>query len=725
MADFTLTVPDELIGAQPKQQPQPAPVEQAPAPDQGPAEFEVIDVGGAEIEVQKGASPDAIKKAIQDYMGSPDFYERIDRKRGAPARVRKMVGDAKTPEERLKTIRNVYQDAQPFGDDNFVFTDPESGRPTLYNPKGFDYGDVASISRETMIGVGSTLGAAFGGAGGFVAGVPTGPGALLTGAGGSMAGAGLGAATAATVYDYLAEKFGGTVYEGGIARRTAELATEASGAALGQGIGEVTLPAAAAGVKEMLGGGTAKSQAIFDTLQRFGITPAAGVVTSGKGAGRIESGLDQAAASATAMRSQIDEVMQQSQSAVEDIAAKVGKAKSQQGMGIAIQEASKNALERFAVEQTELETKLAAKIGEDRLFNIDALKALKGEIESFGGQMPGFSKQAYGDIMTKLAMITEDSKQYGGAIPYSAFRQIRTFFGQKMSDMTEGVNRSIYKRMYRAMTEDLETGASAVGAADDFKTAMEFTKGFKSEYDDVLNKMIDYDAPEKAYRFLLNSRKDGGTYFNKLREQFTKEEWSDVSATVIQKMGRKNFGNEADDSFSVSTFLTNWDGIADEAKDAIFTGVKGGKDLRQNLDELVGAFRSINASARMRNFSNTAGAAHTLGIMNALGSDVTKMLLGSAAIGGYSPGMAAAGVAGTVVGGIVAPKVASRLITNPAFVKWLAEGPTVKTGQEVGGHMGRLWEIYAANPEIRDELSEFMDTFRDSGNMAQSSGDKK
>jgi len=723
MADFTLTVPDELVGVQPKQpQPVPQPVEQAPSPEQGPAEFEAIDVGGAEIEVQKGASPEAIKKAIQDYMGSADFYDRIDRKRGAPGRVRKMVGDAKTPEERLKTIRNVYQDAQPYGEDNFVFTDPESGRPTLYNPKGLDYGDVASVSRESMIGVGSTLGAAFGGAGGFVLGAPTGPGALLSGSGGAVAGAGLGASVTATVYDYLAEKFGGTVYEGGVSRRTADVLTEGAGAALGQGIGEVVVPAVVAGAKSMLGGGTAKSQAIFETLQRFGITPAAGVVTSGKGAGRVESALDQAAASATTMRNQIDEVMQQSQAAVEDIAAQVGKPKSQQGMGIAIQEASKNALERFAVEQAEIETKLAAKIGEDRLFNIDALKALKGEIEAFGGQMPGFSKQAYGDIMTKLAMITEDAKQYSGAIPYSAFRQIRTFFGQKMSDMTEGVNRSVYKRMYRAMTEDLEAGASAVGASSEFKTAMEFTKGFKSEYDDFLNKMIDYDAPEKAYRFLLNSRKDGGTYFNKLREQFTKDEWSDVSATVIQKMGRKNFGNEADDSFSVSTFLGNWDGIADEAKDALFTGVKGGKDLRQNLDELVGAFRSISASARMKNFSNTAGAAHTLGIMNSLGSDVTKMLLGSAAIGGYSPGLAAAGVAGTVIGGVITPKAASKLITSPAFVKWLSEGPTVKTGQEAGAHMGRLGAIYEANPEIRDELAAFMDTFRDSGNMAQSTG---
>jgi hypothetical protein len=723
MADITLTVPDELMGIQTKpQEPAPQPMQQAPA---GEPEFEVIDVGGAEIEIQKGASPDAIKKAIQDYMGSADFYERIDRKRGAPARVRKMVGDAKTPDERLATIRKVYQDAQPYGDDNFVFTDPESGRPTLYNPKGLDYGDVASVARETMIGVGSSLGAAFGGAGGFVAGIPTGPGALLSGTGGAMAGAGLGAATAATVYDYLAEKFGGTVYEGGIGRRTGELLTEAGGAMLGQGIGDVTLPALASAAKTTLGGGTAKAQSIYNTLSQYGITPTAGAVTGGKGAGRIESALDQAAASATTMRNQIEEVIGQSQAAVENLASQIGKAKSQQGAGVALQEASKDALKRFAVEQSEIEERLAAKIGEDKLFNIDALRSFMGDMLAFKGEMPGFSKQAYGDILDKLTMITEDAKQYGGAIPYSAFRQIRTFFGQKMSDMTEGVNRSLYKRMYRAMTEDLEAGAQVAGVADEFKSAMNFTKSFKDEYDDLLTKMVDYDAPEKGYRFLMNSRRDGGTYFNKLKEQFTRDEWNDISATVIQKMGHKNFGNEADDAFSVSTFLTNWNSIADEAKDALFDGVKGGVDIRKSLDELVGAFSEMSKSARLRNFSNTAGAAHTLGIMSSLGSDVSKMLLGAAAIGGYTPGLAAAGVAGTVVGGIVAPKVASKLITNPAFVKWLAEGPAVRNGAEAGAHIGRLGAIYAANPEIRDQLSAFMDTLRSPDTMGVNEGASK
>lgn len=694
MADFTLSVPDSVLGVQP--------AASDVAPQAQEPEFETINVGHASFEIQKGASPEARQAAIKNFMQTPEFYAGIDKKTGAPWDVRKAVGSSLKPEDRLATLRKFYPDATAYEDDNFLFTDPKSGRVTLYNPKGLDWGDVPSVFRETAIGVGSSLGAVAGG----VSSLATGPAAPLTAPQMSAVGAGLGAATAATVYDYLSQKFGGTVRSEGIIQRTGELVTEAAGAAAGQAIGEVAVPAIMSSARQMLGGGTSKAAAIYNKMQEFGITPTAGAVTGGKGAGRIEGALDQAAASATVMRDQIEEVMGQAQKAAEDLAAKVGRPMTQQGVGVRMQEAAQNAVERFAQQQKVLEDGLATKIGEDAPFAIDNIVGLRDELMQFGGNVPRFFKTAYGDVMEKLNMLIADAGQSGGAIPYSTFRQIRSYFGEKMSDMGEGVNRTLYKRMYAAMSEDLVAGAEARGAKDMFDETVGFTKAFKQEYSDFLNKVIDYEAPEKGYRFLMNSARDGGTYFLKLKDQFTKDEWKDVSATIIQKLGMKNFGNEADDAFSISTFLTNYEkNLSKEAKDALFDGLADGKALRPELDGLVDVFKEMQKSARMRNFSNTAGAAHTLGIMSSLGGDVTKLLLGSAAIGGYSPGMAAAGAAGTLVGGIIAPRYASKLITNPGFVRWLAEAPTVKTGAEVGAHIGRLGAVYEANPEIRDAIN--------------------
>ena len=691
--------------------PQPPPPEQpaAPAPVAAPAppEFDAIPIGGAQIMVQRGASQEAIQNAIQHHMTTPEFYAGVDKNSGGPYRWRKAVGDAIRPDDKLKTLRKFAPDAMPFDDDNFVYTDKETGQVKLFNPKGFDTGDVFGAAREISVAAGSTLGSIYGFTGGTIVGLPLGPGALATGTGGAIAGAGWGASATAGLYDYLSQQFGETERSESVLSRTADLAVEGLTAASGQRVGDIVLPALTGAVKKMLGGGTQKAQDIYNSLVKHGVTPTAGAVTGGKGAGRLESALDQTLAAATTMREQINSVVITAQEAVEKLSTQVGKAKTQQGAGLSMQEAAESALTRFTKDQGILEQKLADKIGPDAPFSVDNMRALHTEMAGLAADMPKFSKKAYGEIMEVLSSTLDDAATNGGAIPYSAFRKIRTYFGEKMADMTEGVNRSSYKRLYGAMTDDLEAGADARGLGDMFKKTVEFTKNFKQEFDDVLNKLVDFDAPERGYRFLLNSRRDGGTYFSKLQEQFKPDEWADVSATILQKMGHKNFGNEADDAFSVNTFISNWHTIADEAKTVLFKGVPDGKALRANMDELVTVFRSISDSARLGNASNTAGAAHTMQLMDALGGDFTKLALAGLAIGGQ-PAMAVAGLATTVAGKVITPHAVSKLITNPAFVKWLAGGPSVRTGAEVGQHMGRLLSIYQANPMIRGALDEFI-----------------
>ena len=138
-----------------------------------------IEVGGAILELPGGASEEAVKKAVATFRASPEFDRLIDKTTGAPARVRGIVGGAPL-KDRLANLQRFFPDAVPFGDDNFVFTDPKTGKPTLYNPPGFlegDFpffqgGDVASVAREATQAVFATGGAAFGAAGGFVVGAP-------------------------------------------------------------------------------------------------------------------------------------------------------------------------------------------------------------------------------------------------------------------------------------------------------------------------------------------------------------------------------------------------------------------------------------------------------------------------------------------------------------------------------------------------------------------------
>lgn len=719
MADFTLQIPDNVLGI-PPEQPKPttqqpsSPVQMAAEPGMGQTmpqnvEYDTITVGHGSFQIQRGASKEAIQKAIQSFVHTPDFYAGIDRKTGAGWRAREATGNALKPEDRLASLRNFYPDAIPYGEDNFIFTNPENGRVTLYNPEGFQINDIASVLREVTIGAGAVTVGALGAVGGLIVGAPAGPGgSAVTGTKGAIMGSGIGAAGAATVYDFLAETLGQTVRSENIAERVAIPLIEGAYAAGGEAVGRVAVPALLNATKRMLGGGTAASQAVMDKMQALGITPSAGAVTGGKGVSVMESGLQQTVGGRTAMTQQVETIMQQSQEAVERLAADVGQAKSQQGLGVQIQEAAKGALERFAKEQSDLEGTLSAAIGEDAPFAIDNLMQLRAQFMQTATTAPRFSQRAYGQVMEVLDDVFTDAQANGGAIPYQTFRRVRTFFGEKMSDMGEGVNRGLYKRLYAAMSDDLEAGAAARGYGEMFKDTVAFTRGFKQEYDDFLNKIVDYDAPEKGFRFLMNSRKDGGTWFKKLKDQFTPDEWKDVSSTIIQKMGYKNFGNEADEAFSTATFVSNWGSIADEAKDELFSGMVNGKALRSELDNLVSVFGEMNKSARMRNFSNTAGAAHSIQLMDALGGDLTKLVLGGLAVGGQ-PGLAALGLAGTVTGKVIAPNLAAKLITNPAFVKWLASGPAVRTGEEIAGHIGSLSAIYVAEPAIADALDAYIE----------------
>tara|TARA_R110000823_G_scaffold289762_1_gene408084 strand:+ start:1933 stop:4209 length:2277 start_codon:yes stop_codon:yes gene_type:complete len=736
MADFTISVPDEVVGVTPKTsvndeqvvekvvEPQQVEeivpvvaansiVEDAPVPTEPTVSteptYKTIRVGHGSFDIDSRATSENIAKARQHYIETnANFYENMDRTTGASWSATKSVGDALKPEDKLATLRKFYPDAMPFGEDNFIFTNQDTGKVTLYNVPGFTLKDVARFAREGSIAVGATLG----GIGGVSAGLLSGPGAPVVVPIAATAGGVWGGAQTASVYDFLSQAFGETVRSESLMARTGENLMQGLYAGAGESVGRVAIPAAISSVKKMLGGGTAKSQQIYETLISNNIKPTAGAVTEGKGVGRIESALDQAAASATRMRNQINEVIDGAQAASEKLALKIGTPRSQQGTGERLQVAAQSALEKFAVQQSKLETELAEKIGDDALFSIDSIRGFHAELASSSVSMPRFSKKAFGEMKLLLDDLIFDASANNGRIPYSEFRKIRTFFGAKMADMGEGANRSMYKRMYGHMTDDLRFGADTLGFGKMFDDAVNFTKSFKQEYDDFLNKIIDYDAPEMGYRYLINSRRDGGTYFKKLQKQFTEAEWKDVSATIIQKMGYKNFGNEADEAFSVATFLTNWKSIAKEAKETLFLGMQDGPALEKSLDGLVKGFGAITKNSRLAGHSNTGAVTHTLNLMNALGGNFTTLILaGTGMTAGVLP---AAGVlAATFVGGVVTPNVSARLITSPIFVKWLAEGAAVKTGKQAGAHMGRLLGISQANPEIATEIDEYILAIKD------------
>lgn len=659
-----------------------------------------IRVGEQILRLPDGAPEEAIQSAIADYRKSPEFDAIVDKKAGAPARVRMLVGSAVT-KDKLPNLRQFYPDAVEYGDDNFVFTDPSSGRPTLYNPKGLDFGDVAGVARESTQAVGAAMGATFGAAGGLVVGAPTGPGALATGSAGAAIGAGIGSAAAGSLFDAAVNTFGGRIDTRSIFEMTTDTALDFGSAAVGQRVGEMM----GEGIKKASGGAKAAAKRIVDAFESLRITPPAGAVSGSKSVQVIEKALESSPFSADIMQKQAETVIQQTKSAADDIAARFGQVKTKQGAGAVIKDAAAKAAERFGFTQEKIYGEAFDMIGPDTPVAVGAVKALRETMENELAKAPRALEAALKPAVTMIREIELDAVG-GNGIAFDALRQVRTMIGKNLANPvlagSTGAQNEAMKRVYAALTEDMSAAAQAAGpeAAKKLQIADRFTRFFMQTAAKTLEKIDRMDADERAFEFAIQSAKDGGSGLARLRRHFLPEEWDTVAATVLNRIGLATPG--AQDAtgavFSPSTFMTNWNRMAPEAKDALFGG-KRYADVRPLLDKLVTVVGSLKEVEKLTNTSNTAKNLIAFSAIQTFGAALGGLLGGNVESAG-------GGALVTLGATAVAPRVAAKLITSPSFVKWLTEPVTSPTG--FSAHIGKLIAIAVAEPEIREEIEQFV-----------------
>lgn len=646
-----------------------------------------ISVGGAILSIPDGASPEAVRAAIEHFRTTKDFDSVIDKKSGAPARVRALVGGAQG-EDKLNNLRRFYPDAVPHGDDNFVFTDPGTGRPTLYNPTGMDIGDVASVSREITQSVFAT--------GGAIMGAATGgpPGAAM--------GAGAGSAVGGQLYDVAARYVGGAVNTQGAARRAVDAGVDFLAGAAGQRAGDLL----AEGVKSSLVGAKAAARHLVDAFSRLRISAPAGAVSGSRTVQTIEKAIEATPSGSSVMQKQAEKILDQTKAAVDRLAGKFGQAQTTQGAGEVIKRAAQGAAERFGFRQAKLYDEAFDLVGADTPVAINAISALRASMEDRLSLAPQSLKPALQGAIRQLEAIEDDAVSSGGGIAFSALREVRTMIGRDLDSPvlagSTGSQNAAMRQIYAALTEDMSAAAQSAGsnASHALKAADRYTRQFMTTALKMMEKIDNFDADEKAFRFAIQSARDGGTVLQRMRQNFLPEEWDIVAASVLKKLGAANPGAQdaAGEAFSVGTFLSNWNRLAPEAKAALFGGNRY-KGLAPELDDLVKVIQSLKGAEAVANTSNTARALTTITLMQALGG----AFLGTMAGGDQSSAITGA------AGALVAPRVAAKLITNPAFVKWLVADVTPNG---IAAHIGRLAAISAADPGIKDEIDQYVKALR-------------
>ena len=211
--------------------------------------------------------------------------------------------------------------------------------------------------------------------------------------------------------------------------------------------------------------------------------------------------------------------------------------------------------------------------------------------------------------------------------------------------------------------------------------------------------------PDKISSLLLNTGKEGASRLNAIKKSLTTDQYNVFLSNVIERLGRIQPGQalsgelfEGTGKFSSETFLTNYSRLSKQAKDALFSGKGWTKGMKKDFDEIVNISNFIRESGKT--FRNPSGTADRLVGQGILFGSAGTAFTGNPAFILSVP---------LIIGGA---NVSARLMTNPSFIKWLAQGIRIGGNKGVDGvieHLGRLGVIMGnADSESRQAINEYL-----------------
>jgi len=633
-------------------------------------------------------------------------FKSIDRKTGAPVGVRAAVGAAETDKDRLATIRQTYPDAQPYENGNFVYTDPRTGRPTLYNEENPRVLGIPIPTMGDVISVGPEISEMLGGTAGGLIASPTGPV-------GTAAGVGLGAAAGRETYGQLSHYLLGT-------QDTRSLPEHAADTAVTAGVNAVA-PAAAdtlinAG-KAVLG--PVKTD-VVQAFNRLGIKPMAGAITGNRSVQTAEQGLSNTLGGAAPIDEAVKDTVGQTDAAAQKIAQQFspGGVQTVEEVGGTVRQGAKDAAERFEQRAETLYQRVGQLISPSTPAAIPSASALKADLQAQVAKAPESLGPVLNPIIERIGRLETDA---AAGMPFDALRQVRSTIGRELADPVlvggTGAQKDALRALYGKLTEDMFATARAAGpdAERALTVADRYFRFNMGQNIPTLEKITKAGTDGEVLALALRGSERGGQQIMKTRRNLQPEEWDAVAGTVLGRLGRatpgqqgaSELGQEAAD-FSINTFLTNWSKLSVEAKQALFGGTRY-KDLAGPLNDLVKVIGALKDTAKL---ANTSGTARSMGVQGAINSAGT---VGGATIGALSGGDVESAGKGSAIGllfSTVGARQAAKLITSPAFVNWLARTArsTQSNPASLTSALARLPGIANVEPGLRDAIEQYMNS---------------
>ena len=693
---------------------------------------------------------------------------KIDTKTGAPANVRAAVSAATRPANRLEILRTFYPDAMPvevydpasgaakYGRGNFIYKDPQTGLPTLFDEDLRLFGVPVPGLRD-ILDVGPEIAETAGAIGGATAGLAAAGGTTVASGGiGAvaapalvMAGEGVGSAAAREAYLSILRYFNeiedprtgleqlvdvGTTASinavaGPVVNKIAQGVKHVAGAPIRYGINAISAPA-----KEAL-----------DKLTRAGVTnPTAAQVTANPVLELIEnSALMNLLPSSKIMRENAARTVRQLEERALALADKFGGRRSFTETAESVVESAQAARDRYDAELKAM---------------YDGVRDLMPDITSTAPNTRDFVEKYIAQSQTatgapflhpaleQAAKVLKDAEN--GVLTFDSLRQLRTSLNRDLDSAVStgaklNAQQAYQKKLVTHITADIdalvaeaalrqkqgdlfEGGAKGALAPERdieklYAKANAFVKKNQGPGGSIrfIDKVIAKGGDEArlALNLVTQGMAQGGDRLAALRDKFTDDEFKVLTGYMLGSMGLPNFGARGarefgeegveqtgaealeQAGFSANRFISNFNKLSPEAQNILFQGGQF-KELGPALNDLTFALDRVSkTAAAMNNPSGTARAVYALSLFAPFGAEIAA----GATTGsdGFEFGF----------GSLIAPYAAAKLMTSPRFVKWLAEG--VQTAaynpNSFGQHVRRLVQIWEAEPEIRDEIQAILD----------------
>ena len=394
----------------------------------------------------------------------------------------------------------------------------------------------------------------------------------------------------------------------------------------------------------------------FAAFEQAGAKPTVGQITGGKTVQGIETVLGKTPGSRGYLTRHIEETQKNLNDSVEGIASRLsgGRETSPYVAGGEIKTGISDYITKFKKRSTELYSSLNNVIPKETPVPVSNTA---NAIDDILGRSPIEQSLTPGPVKTQLEMLKQNIQS--GHLSFGDLQAARTKIGQGLHsfDLNPGISKADSKRLYGAITSDIKDAADSRGAGELFKQANDYYKQNANLISKTLNGLDRKAEPEKVYNALVAGTKDGAQKLKHLEGVLTPSQFNLVAATQLRKLG--SFVRDGQEQFSGGTFLGNWGRLHNDAKQILYKD----PEVRKGIDTLAQAMGTI--TEQQRQLANPSGTAGQLG----------NILFG----GGIAAAAANPALITSFIGAALASNGAARLLTNQKFIKWLAQGPALRT----------------------------------------------